>query len=89
LSGVGEIVGVDGENDLSEDQEAELSADVEMVLGKEEIVVGNEEVAGFYGPALPTLADLAAAAREERDTQLRVYIIFSHRWKCNVIVCLK
>jgi len=89
LSGVGEIVGVDGENDLSEDQEAELSADVEMVLGKEEIVVGNEEVAGFYGPALPTRADLAAAAREERDTQLRVYIIFSHRWKCNVIVCLK
>jgi hypothetical protein len=43
-----------------------------------------------YGPALPTRADLAAAAREERDTQLRVYtcIIFSHRWKCNVIVCL-
>jgi hypothetical protein len=23
-----------------------------------------------YGPALPTRADLAAAAREERDTQL-------------------
>ena len=40
-----------------------------------------------YGPTLPTRADLAAAAREERDTQLRVYIVFSHRWKCNVIVC--
>jgi predicted HNH restriction endonuclease len=47
-----------------------------------------------YGPALPTRADLAAAARdlaaaarEERDTQLRIYIIFAHRWKCNVIVC--
>ena len=40
-----------------------------------------------YGPALPTRADLAAAARAERDTQLRVYIIFAHRWKCNVIVC--
>ena len=40
-----------------------------------------------YGPALPTRADLAAAASEERDTQLRVYIIFAHRWKCNVIVC--
>jgi hypothetical protein len=33
-------------------------------------------------------ADIAAVAREERDTQLRVYIIFSHRWKCNIIVCL-
>jgi hypothetical protein len=32
-----------------------------------------------YGPALPTRADLAAAAREERDTQLRVYIIFAHK----------
>ena len=41
-----------------------------------------------FRPALPTRADLAAAAREERDTQLRVYIIFSHRWKCNGIVCL-
>ena len=40
-----------------------------------------------YGPALPTRAYLAAAAREERDTQLGVYIIFAHRWKCNVIVC--
>jgi hypothetical protein len=40
-----------------------------------------------YGPALPTRADLAAAAREERDTQLSVYIIFAHRWKCNVIFC--
>jgi hypothetical protein len=27
-----------------------------------------------YGSALPTRADLAAAAREERDTQLRVCI---------------
>ena len=41
-----------------------------------------------FRPALPTRAYLAAAAREERDTQLRVYIIFSHRWKCNGIVCL-
>jgi hypothetical protein len=40
-----------------------------------------------YGPALPTRDDIAAAAREERDTQLRVYILFAHRWKCNVIVC--
>jgi hypothetical protein len=39
------------------------------------------------GPALPTRADLAAAAREERVTQQRVYIIFAHRWKCNVKVC--
>ena len=41
----------------------------------------------MYGPALPTRAYLAAAAREERDTPLRVYIIFAHRWKSNVIVC--
>ena len=41
-----------------------------------------------FRSALPTRANLAAAAREERDTQLRVYIIFSHRWKCNGIVCL-
>jgi hypothetical protein len=41
----------------------------------------------LYGPALPTRADLAAAAREERDTRLMVYIIFAHRWKYNVIVC--
>ena len=46
LSVVGEMVGVDGETDLSEDQEAELSADLEVVIGKEEIVVGDEEVAG-------------------------------------------
>jgi hypothetical protein len=71
----------------SEDQEAEQSADLEVVIGKEEIVVGDEEVAVVYGPALPTRDDIAAAAREERDTQLRVYIIFAHRWKCNVIVC--
>jgi hypothetical protein len=38
------MVGVDGETDLSEDQEAELSA--EVVIGKEEIVVRDEEVAG-------------------------------------------
>ena len=43
---VGEMVGVDGETELSEDQEVELSADLEMVLGKEEIVVGDVEVAG-------------------------------------------
>ena len=73
------MVGVDGETDMSEDQETEQSADLEVVIGKEGLVV--------YGPALPTRADLAAAAREERDTQLRVYIIFAHRWKCNVIVC--
>jgi predicted HNH restriction endonuclease len=72
------MVGVDGETDMSEDQETEQSADLEVVIGKEGLVV--------YGPALPTRADLAAAAREERDTQLRVYIIFAHRWKCNVIV---
>ena len=46
LSGAGEIVGVDGETDLLEEQEAELSADREGVIGKEEIVVGDEEVAG-------------------------------------------
>jgi hypothetical protein len=40
------MVGVDGETDMSEDQEAELSADLEVVIGKEEIVVGEEEVAG-------------------------------------------
>jgi hypothetical protein len=40
------MVGVDGETDLSEDQEAEQSADLEVVIGKEEIVVGDEEVAG-------------------------------------------
>jgi hypothetical protein len=43
---LGEMVGVDGETDLSEDQEAELSADLEVVIGKEEIEVGDEEVAG-------------------------------------------
>jgi hypothetical protein len=32
--------------DMSEDQEAEQSADLEVVIGKEEIVVGDEEVAG-------------------------------------------
>ena len=46
LSGVGEMVGVDGETDLSEDQEAELLADLEVVIGKEEIVVGGMEAAG-------------------------------------------
>jgi hypothetical protein len=40
LSGAGKIVGVDGETDLLEEQEAELSADREVVIGKEEIVVG-------------------------------------------------
>lgn len=40
------MVGVDGETDLSEDQETELSADLEMVIGKEEIVVEDEKVAG-------------------------------------------
>ena len=40
------MVGVDGETNLSEDQEAELSADLEVVIGKEEIVVGEEEVTG-------------------------------------------
>ena len=34
------------ETDLSEDQEADLSADLEVVIGKEELVVGDEEVAG-------------------------------------------
>ena len=34
LSVVGEMVGVDGETDLSEDQEAELSADLEVVIGR-------------------------------------------------------
>ena len=46
MSGAGEIVGVDGETDLLEEQEAELSADREVAIGKEEIVVGDEEVAG-------------------------------------------
>jgi hypothetical protein len=46
LSGLREMVGVDGETDMSEDQEAEQSADLEVVIGKEEIVVGDEEVAG-------------------------------------------
>ena len=46
MSGAGEIVGVDGEIDLLEEQEAELSADREVVIGKEEIVVRDEEVAG-------------------------------------------
>jgi hypothetical protein len=40
------MVGVDGETDLSEDQEAELSADLEVVIGKEEIMVGEEGVTG-------------------------------------------
>jgi hypothetical protein len=40
------MVGVDGETDLSENQEAELSADLEVVIGKEEIMVGEEEVTG-------------------------------------------
>jgi hypothetical protein len=40
------MVGVDGDTDLSEDKEAEQSADLEMVIGKEEIVVGDDEVAG-------------------------------------------
>lgn len=39
------MVGVDGETELSEDQETYLSADLEMVLGKEEIVVEDVEVA--------------------------------------------
>ena len=39
------MVGVDGETDMSEDQEAELSADLEVMLGKEEIVVEDEKVA--------------------------------------------
>ena len=43
LSGLREMVGVDGETDMSEDQEAEQSADLEVVIGKEEIVVGDEE----------------------------------------------
>ena len=34
LSGVREMVGVDGETDMSEDQEAEQSADLEVVIGK-------------------------------------------------------
>jgi hypothetical protein len=38
------MVGVDGESDMSEDQEAEQSADLEVVIGKEEIVVGDEEI---------------------------------------------
>ena len=42
LSGVGEMVGVDGETDLSEDQEAELSADLEVVMGKEEVAGQGE-----------------------------------------------
>jgi hypothetical protein len=46
LSGAGEIVGVDGETDLLEEQEEELSADREVVIWKEEIVAGDEEVAG-------------------------------------------
>jgi hypothetical protein len=46
LFGAGELVGVDGETDLLEEQEAELSADWEVSIGKEEIVVGDEEVAG-------------------------------------------
>jgi hypothetical protein len=41
LSGVREMVGVDGGTDMSEDQEAEQSADLEVVIGKEEIVVGS------------------------------------------------
>jgi hypothetical protein len=44
LSEVREMVGVDGETDMSEDQEAEQSADLEVVIGKEEIVVGDEEI---------------------------------------------
>jgi hypothetical protein len=40
------MLGVDGETDMSEYQEAEQSADLEVVIGKEEIVVGHEEVAG-------------------------------------------
>jgi hypothetical protein len=40
------MVGVEGETDMSEDQEAEQSADLEVVIGKEVIVVGDEEVAG-------------------------------------------
>ena len=44
LSGEREMVGVDGETDMSEDQEAEQSADLEVVIGKEEIVVGDEEI---------------------------------------------
>jgi hypothetical protein len=40
------MIGVDGEIDMSEDQEAEPSVDLEVVIGKEEIVVGDEEVAG-------------------------------------------
>ena len=84
------MVGVDGETDLSEYQEAELSADLEVVIGRGDRGRGRgsrrpRQVVNV--PARPTRADLAAAAREERDTQLRVYIIFSHRWKCNVIVC--
>ena len=89
LSGVGEMVGVDGETDMSEDQEAELSADLEVMLGdRSRGREGRRPRRVVYGQVLPTRAELAAAAREERDTQLRVYIIFSNRWKCNVIVCL-
>ena len=38
------MVGVDGETDMSEDQEAKQSTDLEVVIGKEEIVVGDEEI---------------------------------------------
>ena len=70
------MVGVDGETDMSEDQEAELSADLEVVIRERgdrgRGRGGRRPRRVVYGPALPTRADLAAAAREERDTQLRV-----------------
>ena len=91
----------DMSEDQEAEQSADLEVVIgkeEIVVGDEEIVVWERGDRGrgrggrrprqvVYGPALSTRDDIAAAAREERDTQLRVYVIFAHRWKCNVIFC--
>ena len=84
------MVGVAGKTDLSEDQEAEVSRSRggDRERGNRGRGRGGRRPRQVvYGPALPVRADLAAAAKVERGTQLMVYIIFLHRWKCNVIVC--